>query len=255
MTDHLPALRTRHAAALAAVLGLLLSAAVLVAPPAHAETRTVTLTSNGPVPARLVLAAGDRVRFYNGDTVQHRVTSGSGWRFDSGALAPNTYSANTALFSAPGTYRYTDARSLLLTVATFSGSLVLPAPPPSPSPTRSASPRPTARPSTSPAPSPATSATGTPVLPVVPTGFPTASPLPSTSPLEQPTVVTPSGSPLPSPAPNIRYGDPQALVQSSPHRYGLPVLIGLVGIAGVASLLLRLLLSISPASRRTDDRL
>jgi hypothetical protein len=49
----------------------------------------------------------------------------------------------------------------------------------------------------------------------------------------------------------VRYGDQRALVQGSPHRYGLPVLLGLVGIGGVGSLLLRLLLAMAPGSRRT----
>jgi hypothetical protein len=58
--------------------------------------------------------------------------------------------------------------------------------------------------------------------------------------------VTPSS---PTPAPDLRYGDPRALVQSSPHRYGLPALLAGVGIGGVLSLLVRVLLAL-PEGRR-----
>lgn len=244
MRAHPPATARTRAAALAALLGVLVTAGLLLAGPAHAATRTVTLTSSGPVPARLVLGPGDRVRFTNADNVQHRVTAARGWKYDSGTLAPGATSGLTPVLTTPARYGYTDTRSLLLTVATFSGSLVVPTPAPSPSATRSPSPRP-APTTAAPVPS-ATTAPG----PVLPTLGPTAGPLPTGVPTySPPAVVAPTT--LPSPAPDIRYGDAQALVQSSPHRYGLPALLGLVGVVGVASLLLRLLLSIAPGTRRT----
>jgi plastocyanin len=241
---HPPATARTRAAALAALLAVLATTGLLLAGPAHAATRTVTLTSSGPVPSRLVLGPGDRVRFTNADNVQHRVTAARGWKFDSGALAPGATSGLTPVLTRPARYDYTDTRSLLLTVATFDGALVVPAPAPSPSATRSPSPRPAP---TTPGPAPSATAPG----PVLPTGAPTPAPFPTAVPTySPPAVVAPTT--LPSAAPDIRYGDPQALVQSSPHRYGLPALLGLVGIVGVASLLLRLLLSMAPGSRRTD---
>jgi len=217
---------------------LLLALGTLV-PTAQAATRTVRLTAEGPSPARLSLQPGDRVRFRNDDSVPHEVESQGTWQFDSGPIAPGETSIETMVLTAPGTYRYTDTRGIVVLPQTFRGTLVVPtqpAPPPAPptaSPTPSAPPSPTASPTTSPTPTPTASPTPSPTP--SPTVSPSAVPLPSQSP-----------SPLPSPAPDIRYGDPQALVQGSPHRYGLPVLLGLVAAAGVASLVARYLLALAP---------
>lgn len=227
---------------------MLLGALVVLLPPAaHAATiRTVTLTSDGPTPAQLVLAAGDRVRFVNGEQgAQHRVVSQPGWNFDSGPLAPGAASALTPPLPAGGTYRYTDTRTVLVLSSSFDGALVVPAAKPSPTPSRTPSPRPS--PSATATPSPA-APSATPVSTPSPTASPTATQVPS-----HPGVASPLGSASPTPAPEVAYGGPRALVQGSPHRYGLPALLGLVGIGGVGSLLVRLLLSMAPASRRTGD--
>ncbi len=244
--------RTTRSALLGVLVGLLCLLAAVVAVPAHAATRTVTLAANGPIPARLVLDPGDRVQFVNGDNVQHRVTSGKGWTFDSGVLSPGDRSKLTPALPA-GTYAYTDTRSLVVSLQTFPGSLVVKAGAPSPTPSRSPAPAPPPRPST--APTPAVVPTPPPGGTAVPSAFPTAVVLPTASapaPAELPTVVAPSAAPTATPSP-ILYGDATALVQHSPHRYGLPVVLGMVAIAGVASLLVRLLLSMAPATRRTED--
>jgi plastocyanin len=239
--------RTRLAVVTAALLGALVA---LLSPAAHAATtRTVTLTSNGPSPVRLVLAAGDRVRFVNGEQgAQHRVVSQPGWHFDSGTLAPGASSALTPPLPAGGTYRYTDTRTFLIVASTFDGELVMPAARPSPSPT------PSRPPSASPTPSAGATPSARPSL----TPSATASATPTASPTPSPTASHPGAGSLPpswspSPQPAIAYGGPRALVQGSPHRYGMPALLGLVGVAGVGSLLLRLLLTMAPASRRTGD--
>lgn len=223
---------------------LLLALGVLVLP-ADAATRTVHLTANGPSPARLALTRGDRVQFVNDDTVPHQVVSGSNWQFDSGPLPPGATSNESQVFTAPGTYRYTDNRGIVVFPQSFAGSLVLPKPKP--------------RPSSSPTPTPQSTVTPTPSAVVTnpPPGTATPSAAPTGSPTSLPTA-TPTESPLPSasptgptPAPEVRYGDQRALVQGSPHRYGLPALLGLVGIGGVGSLLGRYLLTLAP--RRTDE--
>ena len=53
---------------------------------------------------------------------------------------------------------------------------------------------------------------------------------------------------LTSAAPGVVYAD-RPLVQGSPHKYGLPAALAVVGITGVVSLLVRLLLA-EPAARR-----
>jgi plastocyanin len=239
--------RVRAPLAAAAVL---LGLAVLT-PQAHAATKTVTLTANGPSPATLTLARGDRVQFLNADNAQHRVKSEGSWQYDSGTLAAGASSPLTPPLFKATTYRYVDTRSLVIPLASYEGSLVIKAPPPTasptPSPTRSSAPSPTpsATPSAAPASTPAAPATpsATPVLGCCTPGTvtsPTPSPVPSRT-------VAP-----PSPAPEIRYGAQRALIQGSPHRYGLPVLIGAVGVGGVASLIVRFLLTMAPASRRTE---
>ena len=226
------------------LLVTLLVALGTLVPTAQAATRTIRLTADGPSPARLSLQPGDRVVFRNDDSVPHQVESEGGWQFDSGPIPPGETSIETMMLTAPGTYRYADTRGVVVLPETFRGLLAVPAPPPpSPSATSSATPKP--RPSATPSPT-----TPTP-SPTGPTPSPTSSPTPSAtaSPSTAPSVgpsVTESPSPLPSAAPDLRYGDPQALVQGSPHRYGLPVLLALVAAGGVASLLARYLLALAP---------
>jgi hypothetical protein len=59
-------------------------------------------------------------------------------------------------------------------------------------------------------------------------------------------------SPSPTPSLNLLYGEPRALTQSSPHRYGLPAVLAGLAIGGVLSLLGRYLLSL-PEGRRTGS--
>ena len=224
--------------------GLLLVLAAAV-PPARAATRTVHLTNDGPSPKALTVKAGDHVVFANDDTVPHQVTSQGGWQYDSGPIPPGQTSSATPALTAPGTYRYADVRGIVLLPTTFAGSLVVPkpAPRPSPSPSRSPSSHPTTPPPSAtrtPTPSPSASVV-TPPPTAPPTRTPTPHPVPSATP----------GSPTPTP--DLRYGDPQALVQGSPHRYGLPALLAGVGVGGVLSLLVRVLLAL-PEGRRPDRR-
>lgn len=218
------------------VLGTLVS-------PAKAATRTVHLTANGPSPARLAFKSGDRVQFVNDDTVAHQVSSTSGWSYDSGPLPPGATSAPGPGLHAAGTYRYTDTRGIVVLPQTFEGSLVIPAAKPTASPTASPRPSPSPSRSATPSPAPVPAATPSPTPSVVPAV--SVSPTPA-SPSPAPVVT----SPPPSPAPDLRYGDQRALVQGSPHGFGLPVLLGLVAIGGVGSLIGRYLLSLAPTRRR-----
>ncbi|HUR52191.1 MAG TPA: hypothetical protein VMZ11_08720 [Mycobacteriales bacterium] len=224
--------------------GLLLALGVLV-PSASAATRTVHLTNDGPAPAALTLAPGDRVVFVNDDRVPHRVRSGSGWQFDSGPVPPNGTSGPTPALTAPGTYRYSDVRGIVVLPQTYQGRLVVRAPRPTPSPSRSPRPSPSAVPSATPGETP----TPTPTSSASPTPSPSASPSlsPAATPSPSPAAASPSASP-PAPPTDLRYGDPSALVQASPHRYGLPALLAGVAIGGVLSLLARYLLAL-PESR------
>lgn len=229
----------RERGLLAAVLLLVLGVLVV---PAGAATRTIHLTANGPSPAKLALRSGDRVRFVNDDSVPHEVTSTSGWQYDSGPLPPGATSDPGPVLHAPGTYRYTDTRGVVVLPQSFDGALVIPVPPPTPS----AAPSATSRPSRSATPTPTASAAPSP--PATPPATPSATP--SQTPTPVPTAPSaspePSASPAPSPAPDLRYGDPRALVQSSPHGFGLPFLLGLVAAGGVLSLLVRYLLALAP---------
>jgi plastocyanin len=216
----------------AAAAGLLLALTVLVAP-GHGVTRDVSLTADGPKPRSLTLKPGDRVQFVNNDSVPHQVASRSGWQYNSGPLPPGRITQESPPLTAPGTYTYDDIRGLFFA---FEGRLVVPKPAPSPSPTLSPRPSPTRA---SPVPSATSSPTPspTPVTPTPSATRPSAVPVPTAAPTR----------PAPRPAPEVRYGVQQALVQSSPHRYGLPTLIALVCVVGVLSLLLRYLLFLAPA--------
>lgn len=230
--------------------GLLLALCVHV-PEAAAATRTVRLTNDGPVPASLTVKAGDRVVFVNDDAVPHQVRSQDGWQYDSGPLPPGRTSSPTPALTAPGSYRYVDLRGIVFLPQTFGGRIVVPNPKPKPSPRPTPRPTPSERPQPDPTetPSPAASpATPSPSPTLTPSVTPTASPTPSAP---FPTM-TPPTAPPPTPVRDLRYGDPQALVQPSPHRYGLPALVAGIAIGGVLSLLARYLLSL-PEGRRTGS--
>ena len=224
--------------------GLLLVLALAFAAPA--ANRSVSLTASGPKPALLTIVSGQQVVFVNNDTVPHEVRSQGAWQFDSGPLPPGRSSSPTPKLTAPGTYTYSDLRGIVVLPQTFTGRIVVPRPKPSPTPrptaTRSASP--SARPSPSVAPaSPSPSASPAPV--VTPPCCKTPVPSPTST-----VTVPPTPTASPTPVPDIQYGDPRALAQHSPHRFGLPVLIGIVAAGGVLSLLVRYLLSL-PEGRRT----
>jgi hypothetical protein len=243
---------TRAGALLAGLL-LALSVAVGLVPPAGAATRTVHLTNDGPRPVSLTLHAGDAVQFVNDDTVPHQVRSDGAWQYDSGPLPPTQTSAPTPRLTAPGTYRYFDVRGIVFLPQTFTGSLVVPAPAARPTATS----RPTSRPTATPSSAPPSSAASPSASPAPGAGSGSPPVLPSLSPLPSATAVLPalpSASPLPTaspvvPAP-VRYGEPRALVQNSPHRYGLPAVLAGLAIGGVLSLLGRYLLA-QPEGRRT----
>jgi plastocyanin len=229
--------------------GLLLALAVLV-PQGQATVRTVHLTNDGPSPAGLTLRAGDVVRWVNDDTVPHQVRSQGGWQYDSGPIPPGQTSSSTPRLTAPGTYRYSDVRSIVLLARTFAGSLTVPKPKPKPKPTPTKPPTATPTPARSSSPSPSATLSPTPEVTASPTTVPTVRPTPRQTLPSRP-VVTPT-SPSPTPSLNLLYGEPSGLVQSSPHRYGLPALIAGVAIGGVLSLLGRYLLSL-PEGRRTGS--
>jgi plastocyanin len=225
--------------------GLLVALSVHV-PDASAATKTVHLTNDGPRPSSLTIAPGDRVVFVNDDRAPHQVQSQEGWQYDSGPLPPGQTSEPTPALTAAGSYRYSDLRGIVVLPQTFGGRLVVPEPGPSPTP--SPSPRPSPPSSPPPSPEPTTPPTPAPTTSPSPSASPTASPA---SPLPTPTTsATPA--PVPTPAPDPRYGDPRALVQPSPHRYGLPALVAGILIGGVLSLLARYLLSL-PEGRRTGS--
>jgi hypothetical protein len=77
--------------------------------------------------------------------------------------------------------------------------------------------------------------------------FPTPTPAPG---VPRPDIAGPGATA--APAADVTYAD-RSLVQSSPHRYGLPAALAVVAITGVVSLLVRLLLA-EPAARRARDR-
>lgn len=227
-----------------------LAAALLIVVPAllwsllaQAATTVVTLTGNGPSPASVTIQRGDTVTFRNSDDVTHRVrrTSG-GWAFD--VSVPAGGSVSTPAFGAAGTYGYEDSYTIALLVQRFDGSITVKAPAPTRSPSarptssRSAAPRPSASRSPSPSPSPTGSGTAVgPPIGTLPPVVPSSGPTPDIAP--PPVTATVS----PSPAPVVAYGDPAGLVQSSPHRYGLPTALALLAAVGVLSLILRLLLA------------
>lgn len=243
---------------------LLGCASLLLAAPAEAAVKTVSLTGTGPSPSPVTIAKGDSVRFLNTDNVAHTVSRSAGsWSFKA-TIAPGQ-SAKTGTFGTAGNFDYADTYTLIAIPQSNPGRITVSAgtaPPPTASPkptagpTKSPAPRPTATRSPTPvapgsaSPSAQPIQTGTAVLPgigtgqiPVPTPGQTAGPAPD---IASPDATT-SGSAVPV-APNLTYSG-RGLVQGSPHRYGLPAALALVGIVGVLSLLVRILLA-EPAARR-----
>ena len=253
------------------LVGLLLLVPVLLGlsvTAAEAGTGAVSLTAAGPNPSSLTVIKGDVVRFTNADTVSHRVTSTSGnWSFDSGDLAPRA----TAEFSfhTVGTFTYDDnyTGGLLDLPRTTPGRVIAQEPPPSspqPTPRSTAHPKPTststpavpgAASGTSPTPADETAGGGgAVVLPTLTNGDPTP---PATVPAGPgPAVATPTpiatGTPPTAGNDVPRYAASSTIAQPSAHRYGLPVALAVVGIAGMVSLLVRFLLA-QPSARSGFD--
>ena len=259
---------------LALVAAALLSVLVL-AVPASAAQQVVTITDAGLDPAVLQIASGDTVVVRNDSGVFRRVAATSdNWELDSGllGLAPGD-SLESAPLTEPGTYTFTAGDG-----EAFAGSVVVPAPaspqpspPPSDAGSGGASPAPAppaADPAASPAPaeaSPApTGGTGTAGPPIT-GGFGSLGTLPSPAAegvAPPPAIALPElpgeqVGPLPETAP-----EPQAAggTDARPGRlaspvaargYGLPAALGAVLVAGVVSLLVRLLLA-EPSARRAS---
>lgn len=236
----------------ALLAGGLLAGGLLLAAPTRAATQTVTLSAQGPSPSTITIARGDVIRFHNSDNVTHTVkSSGTNWAF-SKALAAGA-SASTASFTSSGTYKYVDSYTLVAIPQSPTGSIVVPAAPPSPppSPKPSATPRASSSPrasvqpavTSSPTPSPSTSGTGTAIGPGLGVGgFPVVTPSQTSGP--QPNVAPPGATrSAAAGATSPTYAGKSGVVQGSAHGYGLPALLALVGIAGIASLLVRLLLT------------
>lgn len=240
------------AALCATLLTGLAAAGLLLATPAQASIRTITLTAQGPSPAQLTIGKGDVVNFFNTDNVSHTVTrTTGGWAFN--AVIEAGKSKATSTFTATGTFGYSDSHAVVLNDA---GTIVVkaaapapttsPKPSPKPSPTTSPVVKPTA--TSTPTASPTTQPTrsGTAIGPGIGVGtFPSASPGATAGP--RPDVAAPEPSESGA-VQNLGYSD-RGLVQDSPHRYGLPAALALVAILGVLSLLVRLLLA-EPAARR-----
>jgi plastocyanin len=250
-----------------ALLGVLLSLVLLpllgAAPALAARTITIELTANGPKPASTTADVGDTVVFKNTDaTFVHQVQNKStNWQFNSQPLAPGQ-SFPAPKLTKPGTYEYQGAN-----LDTFTGKVVVPggttSAPPSATPTRSAAPAPSKAPSSpTPVASPSASASptgGTGVVgpPPLAGGFGTVgvpgSPAPGSSAVAPNVAPTLAGEDVATPAasgPAVAVGTGRLPEPPTGRRYGLPAALAAVAAAGVASLLVRLLLA-HPAARRT----
>jgi plastocyanin len=255
--------RAASALLVASLLALVLVPLLGIAPAsAAAKTITISLTANGPKPAATTAAVGDSVVFRNDDqTFVHQVSSAStNWSFNSPPLAPGqTFPAGK--LAKPGTYVYRGAN-----LDSFTGKVVVPggttasaAPTPSrsaaPAPSRSASPKPSAAPtSASPSPTGGSGQVGPPPLAggfgsvgaPTPPAASAGAPAPNVAPTlagEEPVVsAEPSG-------PAVAIGHGRLPEPPTGRRYGLPAALAAVAAAGVASLLIRLLLA-HPAAKR-----
>lgn len=258
----------------AAALVFALVGSVVLAAPAQAAEKVVRITAEGLVPGQLTIARGDTVVLVNDDAAfRYRARSTTGnWSFDSG-LIPLASGVRYALpeITDSGTYGFTVFQG----EDPFNGAVVLPAPRSSPAPrasagpTRgaSAAPSPAAVGSASPTPSPSvTGGTGATALPPLPGGFGSSGTVPSpvpggTAQLPDLAPVLPllpgetagpspetAGEPSPSPAviTAVRGDLPGA---GTSRGYGLPAVLAAVLAAGIASLLVRLLLAEPPARR------
>ncbi len=259
---------TSGTTALGLLLLALLGTAVL-ANPASAAEKVITITPDGVSPKVLTVAAGDTVKFVTDDRsfAYRAVSTSSNWSFDSGPLGllDGEYVVPDRITDS-GTYTYRVAQD-----APFAGSVVLPAPvrpgasPVAPKP--SAAPKPSPA-TSSPAPSPAaTGGTGTTGTPPIAGGFGTVDSLPSPAsggdgvalppalapPLPLPGETAgpePATAPVPTAAALAEPAVPGDLAGAPSSRgLGLPAALAVVLAAGTASLIVRLLLA-EPAARR-----
>jgi plastocyanin len=83
-----------------------LLATLVVAPPASAATKTVSIKRSSFSPSTVGITAGDTIRWRNDDTHYHQVVSTTG-TFASPVLAPGKSYSFT--FEVAGTYKYRDA--------------------------------------------------------------------------------------------------------------------------------------------------
>jgi plastocyanin len=252
-------------AVLAALVGSLVGS-LLLAAPAHAAERVITITAEGVTPKVLEVAAGDVITFVNEDTSfgYRAVATSDNWDLDSGpvGLLPGRSYTHPDPITEQGVYTYRVAEG-----EAYEGSVVRPGPTtPSPGASRqpAASPKPGSTapsPAAQPAPSP-TGGTGTGESPQIGS----LGPLPGQEPPAEgsapaPNIALPelpgeSPGPNPQTAPEPETGPttvaavPGNLAGPPTSRgYGLPAALAAVLAAGVASLLIRLLLA-EPAARR-----
>jgi plastocyanin len=249
--------RAAPCAVAALLLGLVLVPLLGVGPAvAAAKTITIDLTAAGPKPASVTAAVGDSVVFHNADaTFVHEVASKStNWRFDTGPMAPGQSVAVGRLTKA-GEYVYQGVN-----LDTFTGKVVVPAASsPAPAASRTASPAA----SRSAAPSAAPSAPGASASPTSGSGVVGPPPL-AGGVIPGPSAPAGSGGPAPNVAPTlpgeeiasagptggaVAIGRGRLPEPPTGRRYGLPAALAAVAAAGVASLLVRLLLA-HPAARR-----
>jgi plastocyanin len=225
-----------------------------VSPAYAARTITISLTADGPKPASVTASIGDTIAFKNDDaTFVHDVGNRStNWptpngQFDSGPMPPNQVFVVGKLTKA-GTYTY-EGKNL----DSFAGKVVVPAtttPPPKASPTAKPAPSKSAAPpaSASPSPTGGSGAIGPPPLAggvITPPTPPAAGgPAPNVAP-------TLAGEQVPTAAPGetVAIGHGRLPEPPTGRKYGLPSALAAVAAAGVASLLVRLLLA-HPAARR-----
>ena len=244
-----------------ALLGVLMALALtplLGSTPAYAaKTITISLTADGPKPASVTAAIGDTIQFRNDDaTFVHDVGNKStNWptangSFDSGPMPPGQTYVVGKLAKA-GTYTY-EGKNL----DSFSGKVVVPtaaspapatSPTARPAPSKSAAPKPAA--TASPSPTGGNGNVGPP--PLAGGIIPPPSPPPGSGPAPN-VAPTLAGEELPSAQPSgetVAIGHGRLPEPPTGRKYGLPAALAAVGAAGVASLLVRLLLA-HPAARR-----
>lgn len=214
------------------------------------------------------------------------------WTYDSGPIEAGTTSAPTAPFEAPGRYTFDDVQGLLLPKTFSDEIGVLPASSPSPSADPSTSPQPdgeqAAGPGASPSASGSPAAPGTsadspaasPGAPAPAGGTGSTGPLPldggfgSTgsapvpipgdplAPAIAPPLLLPDEGPLPLPYIAAAPGDEAPSVAALPtgslpgadtgRDLGLPSVLGALAIAGLVSMIVRVLLA-EPAARRPAE--